>query len=213
MEKPTIIVDTRETRSKVPKILARFADLQYATLTYGDYQISDDIVFERKSFSDWEGSVIDGRIFKQAEGLRRSYKTPIFILEGGPKYGGPAYSRPKLDKASLHGSYLSITSRFGIPIIPVSNPTECANLILQAAKREGKQDTPVNILTHRKGKTNSEIRQQIFSCFPGIGPKLATELDKQPFALIEILKAIDKCQIEKLGPKKIKAIQEVLSKC
>ncbi len=47
----------------------------------------------------------------------------------------------------------------------------------------------------------------------GIGPKLAAELDSMPYSLLSILKAIDTCQIKKLGPNKIKAIQEVLDKC
>lgn len=205
-----VVVDTRETRSKVPKILEKFATVTYQPLAYGDYQVSDDIVFERKSFSDWEGSVMDGRIFRQAEGLRREFKTPVFILEGGPKYGGSVHTRPKLDKASLHGSYLSISTGFGIPIIPTNNPTESANLILQAARRVGKQDRPINVNTHKKGKTESEIRRQIFACFPGIGPKLATELDNQKYPLIEILKAIDNCQIDKFGPGKRKKMQDIL---
>lgn len=170
------------------------------------------MVFERKTFSDWEGSVIDGRIFKQAEGLRRSYETPIFILEGRPNYAAKGHARPKLDKTSLHGSYLSISTKFAIPIIPSDNQTATANLILQAAKREqeGKKSRPIQVNTHKKGKTPNEIRQQVFACFPGIGPKLATELDKQPFPLIEILKAIDKCQIEKLGDIKKQKIQDIL---
>jgi Fanconi anemia group M protein len=183
-------------------------------LSYGDYQISDDIVFERKSFSDWEGSVIDGRIFKQAEGLRRNFKTPVFILEGGPDYGARnKHSRPKLSKAALHSSYLSITTGFGIPIIPSNNPTETANIIHQAVRRLDKPGRPINVQTHKKGKTNSEIRRQIFSCFPGIGPKIATELDSMPYPLISILGAIDTCQIKTLGAAKRKKIQEVLNAC
>jgi Fanconi anemia group M protein len=181
-------------------------------LAYGDYQISNDIIFERKTFSDWEGSVIDGRIFKQAAGLRENFRTPVFILEGGPNYAARGHSRPKLDKRSLHGSYLSISTGFGIPIIPTNNPTESANLIIQAARREqeGKSGRPIHVNTHKKGKTESEIRQQVFACFPGIGPKLAKELDNMKFPLISILKAIDICEIEKLGPAKKKKIQDIL---
>ena len=154
---------------------------------------------------------MDGRIFKQAAGLKENFKNPCFILEGRPDYGARGHSRPKLNKSSLHGSYLSITTGFGIPIIPTANPTESANLIYQAARREGKSPTPIRINIHKKGKTNSEIRKQIFSCFPGIGPKLATELDAMPYPLLSILKAIDTCQIKTLGPNKIKKIQEVLN--
>ena len=155
----------------------------------------------------------NGHIFKQAEGLRREFKTPIFILEGGPDYSAKGHARPKLTKKALHSSFLSITTRYGIPIIPTNNPTESANLIIQAARREqeGKKDTTIHVNTHKKGKTNSEIRRQIFACFPGVGPKLAVELDKMPFPLIQILGAIDSCQIDKLGPKKRQKIQEVLN--
>lgn len=184
--------------------------VSYATLSYGDYAISNDIVFERKSFSDWEGSVIDGRIFKQAEGLRRNFKTPCFILEGGPNYAARGHAKPKLTKAALHSSFLSIATGYGIPIIPTNNPTETANVIVQAVRRLDKISTPIRVQTHKKGKTKSEIRQQVFREFPGIGPKLAKELDAMPFSLLEILKAIDKCQIEKFGPRKKQAIQDIL---
>lgn len=156
---------------------------------------------------------MDGRIFKQAEGLRREFKTPIFILEGGPNYAARGHARPKLSKAALHSSYLSISTGFGIPIIPSANPTETANIIYQAARREGKTSTPIRVNTHKKGKTLHEQRMQVFACFPGIGPKLAKELADLPYPLISILKAIDTCQVKTLGPKKIKAIQEVLHKC
>lgn len=152
-----------------------------------------------------------GRIFDQAEGLRRNFKTPIFILEGGPDYTKRGHARPKLSKAALHSSYLSISTRFGIPIIPTNNPTESANLILQAARREGEPSTPIRVNTHKKGKTLQEQRRQVFACFPGVGPKIANELANMPYPLISILKSIDTCQIKTLGPKKIKKIQEVLN--
>ena len=173
--------------------------------------MDNDVCFERKTFSDWEGSVIDGRIFKQAEGLRKGFKTPIFILEGGPNYTARGHSRPKLTKAALHSSYLSITTGFGIPIIPTNNPTETANVIVQSVRRLGKSPTPIVVNTHKKGKTNSEIRRQIFACFPGIGPKLATGLDNMPYSLLSILKAINTGEIGEIGPKKVKAIQQVLN--
>jgi ERCC4-type nuclease len=108
---------------------------------------------------------------------------------------------------------LSITIGFGIPIIPTNNPTETANIIVQQVRRMGKTSSPIQVKTHKKGQTISEMRQQIFCCFPGIGPKLAKALDEMPYPLIQILGAIDTCQIDKLGPKKREAIREVLNKC
>jgi Fanconi anemia group M protein len=180
-------------------------------LAYGDYQISNDIIFERKSFKDWEGSVIDGRIFEQAEGLRREFKTPVFILEGGPNYAARGHGKPTLSKAALHSSYLSISTGFGIPIIPSANPTETANIIYQAARREGKTSIPIRVKTHKKGKTLMEQRREIFACFPGIGPKLATELAAKPYSLLEIFKSLEHINVDKFGPKKRKAIMEVLN--
>lgn len=210
MVKAQVVIDTRESRSKVPGILEKFLETAYAPLAFGDYQISDEIVFERKSYNDWEGSVIDGRIFRQAKGLRESFKRPVFILEGGPKYGGSRHTRPKITKAQLHGSFLSIGLGFNIPIIPTNNPTETANLIIQAVKRLDKPQRDIGVNTHKKGKTTSEIRQQVFSCFPGVGPKLAKQLDNQDYALIELLKAIDDLEIEGLGPKKKEGIMKIL---
>ena len=210
--KPYVIIDSRETRSKVPGILEKFCDVKYAPLTTGDYQVSDQIVIERKSYQDLEGSIISGRMFEQAERLSE-YKYPIILIEGGANYGGPVYSRPKISKSQLHGALLSLITRYNCSIVHTANPTESANFIIQAAKRENKSGETIHIKTHKKGTTISEMRRQVFACFPGIGPKMAKELDSMPYPLIEILNAIDKCQIEKLGPKKRKAIQDVLQSC
>jgi len=152
----------------------------------------------------------NGHIFKQAKGLRENFKTPIFILEGGPDYGARGHARPKLTKAALHSSFLSISCGYGIPIIPSGNPTETANIIHQAVRRLDNPGRTIHVNTKKKGATESERRRNVFSSFSGIGPKLATELDAMPFSLLEILSAIDKCKIDKLGKKKKESIQKTL---
>ncbi|MHA1968835.1 MAG: DEAD/DEAH box helicase family protein, partial [Candidatus Hodarchaeales archaeon] len=64
---PLIIVDTRESASRIPKLLKQNgARLKSAELDVGDYVLSDRVVVERKSYSDFVTSILDGRLFQPA---------------------------------------------------------------------------------------------------------------------------------------------------
>lgn len=179
-------------------------------LAYGDYQITDDIIFERKSYNDFVSSILDGRIFKQCNDMRDEVVQPVIILEGGARFGKQG-QRPYINENSYHGALLSVVLGYGIPIVPTRNVSETANIIRLAAERANRDtNKPIRTNTRKKPKTIPEQRQFIFEAFPGVGPKLAKDLAAMPYSLISILKAIDQCQVDKFGPKKKKVIQDIL---
>ncbi|KAI9923079.1 hypothetical protein PsorP6_000256 [Peronosclerospora sorghi] len=77
-----VVVDIREFRSALPSMLHKEGlFLLPVTLEIGDYVLSSEICVERKSVSDLFGSLNSGRLFNQAESMRRFYKTPVLLIE------------------------------------------------------------------------------------------------------------------------------------
>lgn len=212
MNHAQVIIDKRESRSKVPKILEKSLTVQYLTLPVGDYQIATDITFERKSYDDFCHSIKDGRLFRQASELAENFKNPVIILEGGPEYGKRKTQwKPQLPRKTVLSACLAVTIDLGVPILPTLSQADTARVIIQGVERLGRKPRPIRTNTKKKGKTLVEKRQNVLEAFPGVGPKLAAEINQKPYSLLEILKAINECQIQGLGPKKIKQIKEVLN--
>jgi len=79
-----IVVDDREKRSGLIEILAATQAVSVSTdrLLCGDYEVGDNLLFERKTLTDLAASIKDGRIFRQGCRLAQSNKRGIIILEG-----------------------------------------------------------------------------------------------------------------------------------
>lgn len=48
----------------------------------GDYQITDDIIIERKTVEDFSKSITDKRLYQQAKELVSNCNHPLMIIEG-----------------------------------------------------------------------------------------------------------------------------------
>lgn len=85
LEKRDIAVDVREFRSALPSILHQGGmRLAPATLTVGDFVLSNVHCIERKSISDLYGSFASGRLYTQAEAMSKHYKVPALLIEFDP---------------------------------------------------------------------------------------------------------------------------------
>ena len=72
MPKPIIRIDKRELRSGIVDYLKNFGcEIQEENLEIGDYLLSDRVIIERKSFSDFAASIKDLRLFKQVQELSK----------------------------------------------------------------------------------------------------------------------------------------------
>ena len=84
-ERRDIAVDVREFRAALPSILHQGGmRLAPATLTVGDFVLSNVHCIERKSISDLYGSFNNGRLYDQAEAMVKYYKCPCLLIEFDP---------------------------------------------------------------------------------------------------------------------------------
>ena len=78
-----IYVDYREKNSNMMRELDKIkCEIRVKNMGVGDYQITDDIIIERKTVEDFSKSITDKRLYQQAKELVSNCNHPLMIIEG-----------------------------------------------------------------------------------------------------------------------------------
>ncbi|MBQ2652287.1 MAG: DEAD/DEAH box helicase [Methanobrevibacter sp.] len=206
--KPVVYADSREGNSKVIRHLSEMEiDVQVRSMAVGDYQVSDEVVIERKTAKDFVDSIIDKRLFKQARELSEEFKRPLLILEGDDIYNGMIHPN------AVRGTIAAIAIDFGISIIPTRNSQDTAAMIKRIAVRE-QNGEKVNIQIRTDKKPTSLWEQQLFiiESLPNIGPVNAKSLLNHFGTVEKIINASESelQEVEGIGKKTAKNIRKVV---
>lgn len=211
--KINIICDSRESASSVLSELSALStkdlrvSLSLEQLGVGDYQISDDVVVERKTLSDFETSIIDGRIFQQIQELS-SIKKSCLIVEGSPFQ---LYESKRINGKAIIGLLTSIGLNYRVPIFFTKNQKETALFLFTIAKKEQIKNKNKNQKLRYSKTTFSGSEWQLFimQSFPDIGPTLAKSILQEFKSLKNIANACvnELTKVDKLGPKKANKIK------
>lgn len=195
---PKIIIDIRELPGHLPALLAeRCAKhnvrLEIREMQIGDVILGDDARAERKEGEDFLKSLmVDRKLFRQLNDLRRSCKTPILIIEGK---GHTNFQKPikgvvqtdirdaiftmsGMNPVSLRGVLLAIQLDYGIQIMWTNSTEETAELLIHIAKREQTERKHCEYTDHasRKNMSLREQREYIISAIANIGAVKARRL-------------------------------------
>ncbi len=194
-----LTADNREKSSGIPGLLLnRFAHLQMAQLSVGDYMINDEIIIERKTKEDFVQSLLDGRLFAQCARLRETGMIPLFIVEGNP-YKTAHHIAP----TAIKGALLSINLSWQIPVIKSSGKEDTADIIVMAAKQE--LNTLYFVRKNGKKPKKRQNQQHYFvQGLPGVGPVLAYKLLGHFTTIEKIIRAdtATLSEVEGIGKKK-----------
>lgn len=206
----TVFADDRENSSGIiEEIKDNKVRVKLKRLEVGDFLISDRVVVERKTGNDFIQSIIDGRLFTQAEELVDNFEKPIIIVEGN------FYGIRNIHENALRGAISALVLDFGIPVIQTQDLFDTAALIAYLAKREQTESKRSVRLQGKKRKMPLEKQQQfIVESLPGVGPNLAKNLLKQ-FGSIEgvfVSNERELREVDKIGKKKAKKIRKILTK-
>lgn len=165
-----IIIDIHEKNSLIPScLIERQMQIEFRSLEIGDYVIQN-IVIERKTFSDLISSMISKRLFQQLNQLQQ-YEKKMLILEGRHELKEDFFLNPN----SYKGLILSILLNHQVPIIYTENEEQTADYLMLLAKQQVKQNQEMSFHS-RIPKTEQEQKKYILESFPGIGPKTAEKL-------------------------------------
>jgi len=205
-----IIADDREQKGGVIEALKSMQEvsLEIKRIPVGDYLVDKRFVFERKTLQDFSISIVQGRLFSQAQNLAKYDCHPVMILEGTSKdiaeYG--------VSREAVQGAIITISIIYGIPILRAKDSGETAKLMVQTAK-QAVRTASGGIQRqgyHPKGK---KARQMfILQGLPGIGRRKA-ELLIEKFGSVEAVvnaKSEDLSTVYGMGEKTIEDIKNVL---
>ena len=169
-----IRADHREFGSGVPEWLGKQPRvlLQAEQLALGDYVLSGRVAVERKTSADFAASILDRRLFIQAEALGKAFDLVIYLIEGSSLCEA-CNLHPNAIRGAL--SYLSVLC--GFSVVRSEGPEDTARLIATMARHE-QHGLGYEISLHSKRRSVSPRLQMryLVEDLPGIGPRLAEAL-------------------------------------
>jgi ERCC4-type nuclease len=175
MKSPVFITaDDREAGSGVIEALEAIEGVQVRVkrLSLGDYEVGDQLLFERKTLADFALSVIDGRLFRQAIRLANVSRRGALLLEGT----GRDLPATGVRREALTGALVTVSLILGIPVLRSCDRAESARVMVFAAHQV---QTAVAGGIQRPGRRPRGRRQRqlyILQGLPGLGPTRAARL-------------------------------------
>ena len=202
-----IIADYREKPSGIPDLLlSKGVDTELKELKSGDYLINSQILVERKTKDDFVASLVSNRLFAQCQGIKRSNKYSLMIIEGNPYE-----TKHKVNAQAIKGAILSVSVAWQIPVFLTMNKKDTADVLVMAGKQILLENTPLM----RAGFKPKRLRNKklfLVQGLPAIGPVLALRLMDRFKSVERIINASqnDLLEIEGIGKEKAKNIIEFI---
>ncbi len=198
-----IAVDHRESPDFDRALSKLGAVVDRRVLDVGDFLCSARLVIERKTRSDFEQSVIDGRLFSQLQNLRENYESVIVLVEGESNEG-------RLSRNAVLGAYASIIADFGASLIFTRDITATTEIVFNFAKHEQiAKKQAMRIYAKRKTFTPSQTARAVIESLPMIGPKTAKSILNHFGTIERVANANERelAEVEGVGPKRAKVIR------
>ncbi len=175
-ERPTVIIDNRETHSRVAEHLSNLGvKSTLEQLPVGDYAIGDRILIERKTTQDFVDTLVDRDLFGQMKDLAESSIRPVLIVEGGSL--ADLYDLRNLHPNAIRNTLASIAVDFDVSILFTKDANETAEMIHAFARRElGTERSPRGLHKAKTGRSGKAAVEYILTAFPDVGPKAARDL-------------------------------------
>ncbi len=183
-------------------------DIRLEHLAVGDYLVDGGVLVERKTYTDFATSLVDGRLFPQAAALARSPHRPVILLEG-PK----PPRMPDVHPHALKGAIVSLAVIWRLPVIHARNPEDALHVLRCLAHQLGRTEPGVLQRYDRKPKRLESRKIYMLQGLPGVGPALANRLLLK-FGTVEHVITADESmlvQVRGIGMRKAQRIRRVVS--
>ncbi|VVB77319.1 3'-flap repair endonuclease Xpf [uncultured archaeon] len=203
-----MIIDNRERNAELlDRLTGLRVEMTFAQLPVGDYVISDRMCVERKTVKDFEGSIMNARLFDQADRLSRGFGKPILLIEG-------AEADFTLAPNVILGTVVSLFADHNVQVIRSACADETAAVLAKLAEREQNAEERLpRIVGQKRAFTNAQWQALILGTIPGVGPKLAKSLLSRFRTISGVVAASEDelTEVDKVGKKKAKRIREILN--
>ena len=198
--------DREENTLVVEKLKALNAIVKIIRLSVGDFILSDRACVERKTSSDFESSVVDGRLFTQAQDLKENFASPIIAIVG--------FDFERLHANAIQGALIALAVDYKIPAFFFESDEKLADFLYALGKRE--QLNPLRemkVQFSKKGLSLGQQQRLIVESLPMVGPKGALALLEHFKTIENIVKASEKelREVKGVGRKRAKQIKAVFT--
>ena len=182
---PKIVVDDRETSSKVVEVLSGMgAAIRLERLANGDYAIGDRILVERKTARDFVDTLINRDLLGQVKTMADAVIRPVMIIEGGD-----LFSQRDIHPNAIRGVLAALTVDMGVSVLFTCDEQDTAQMLMVLAKREESERGERKVHPHKTHRSVREDQEYIISAFPEIGMKNARLLLAHFGSIQEIVNA------------------------
>ncbi|EMA40124.1 DEAD/DEAH box helicase [Halococcus hamelinensis] len=207
-----IVVDQRELDASIARDLSTREDCEtrLETLEVGDYVLSDRVVVERKSVSDFLDTLTGGdrSLFDQVGDAARHYARPVVVIEGED-----LYDERNVHPNAIRGALASLAVDFGASVLRTTDEADTADLLHVIAGREQElDDREVSVHGEKGSKTLVEQQEYVVSAIADIGPVTARALLEE-FGTVEgvmIANEEDLLEVSGVGKVTAERIREVI---
>ncbi|HKJ71106.1 MAG TPA: ERCC4 domain-containing protein [Gammaproteobacteria bacterium] len=145
--------------------------LEYEELDAGDYVLSDEVVVDYKSGTDFILAVVEEELFETANRLKAQYAKPVFLVEGD--YFTHRFHQTPFD---VHWAITYLNVALDIPVLYSPEAEHSAMFVYALAVRA--QGDAAGEQSWRPGKpeTRRETIRFLVEGLPGVSPELARGL-------------------------------------
>ena len=204
LDKPTVVVDTREPIEADNFFRKEDINLLRLQLAFADYILPGGVAVERKTLEDFESSIYDGRLLRQMSELKENFQKRILIIEG--------VVAPERLAAEIKEGALIRIALMGTSILYSKNFDETLKLIKKMTLKlwEGGEKN-YSLMRGRKPKNTRDRVLYILSSMPNISEKKARHLLKHFKSLHKLANADIKeiMKVEGIGKKIAEDIKKI----
>jgi Fanconi anemia group M protein len=208
-----IVADQRELDSHIARDLSTRDGIttRLETLEVGDYVLSDRVVVERKSVSDFLDTLLgeDRSMFEQVKDATRNYARPVVVIEGEDLYG-----ERNVHPNAIRGALSSLAVDFGASVLFTRDAEDTADLLEVIARREQEDDDrEVRVHGKKSQRTLEEQQEYVVSSIGEVGPVTARALLEHFGSVEAVMTASEEDLLEVTGVGQVTAerIREVVS--
>jgi len=163
-------MDVNEPEDLYERLRTLKVEVERKRIAPGDYVIGP-IGIERKSLSDFFGSMIRKRLFEQVRRLREAYPQPLLILEGDLAEIS-TFKHPQ----SILGALVALEVSEHVPILTTADKEQTALLLSVIWKGQGKEAAAYGLRHKPKAMSPEERQRFLVEGLPNVGETLARNL-------------------------------------
>lgn len=195
-QKVHVIIDSNEVAQN-PEIVGKVYEheevesYEEKDLPAADLEI-EGIGFERKTPSDYIGSLKKGRLTEQTHKLGQRYEHAYVLYEGDLVQSEQPF-KSGMEATSIRGSMASLTAReeSGVrAVIPVSNMDLLIDMAIRIARKHI-EESDQEYIPKPATAPDEPTAKMMYACIDGVGPSMAQTLYEEYPTITEFIERAD----------------------